>query len=157
MILSLTFVLTRKILILTNGFTCGTFDLFHAGHIIFLSKCKADCDKLTVGLHIDPSIERPLKNKPVQSVLERFIQLADSKYVDHIIPYETEADLEVIYNMYAMDRRFLGEEYIQSVNTGDYICKSLGIQTVFIARPHSFSSTELRGRIYNTEKKRRKK
>lgn len=142
---------------MTNGFTCGTFDLFHTGHVLFLASCKEKCDRLTIGLHIDPSKERLTKNRPVQGVFERWAQLAGSKYVDCIIPYETEEDLELIYSQYEIDKRFLGDEYQHTVNTGDNICKSLGIETVFIARPHSFSSTELRGRVYNAEKKRRKK
>ena len=90
-----------------KGFTAGSWDLLHAGHVIFLQKCKELCDSFVVGLHIDPSIERSYKNKPIQTVFERYIQLRP--FCDEIIPYETEKELEYILRVNKYDRRFLGD------------------------------------------------
>ena len=97
------------------GFTCGTYDLFHAGHNILLRDCRSQCDKLIVGLHTDPTIDRKEKNKPVQSVFERWIQLKNCSWVDEIIPYETETDLLNLLATTEINKRFLGEEF--------YACK----------------------------------
>lgn len=94
------------------GFICGAFDLLHAGHIHLFKEAKKYCDQLIVGLHVDPSIERKHKNKPIESLLERGIQLRSCKYVDQIIPYEMEADLELIFKYWNIDIRFLGTDYI---------------------------------------------
>ena len=94
-----------------KGFVCGAFDLLHAGHIHMLKQCKRKCNYLIVGLHVDPSIERPKKNKPVESLLERQIKLRACKYVDQIIIYEKEDDLKLIFAYFEPDVRFLGSDY----------------------------------------------
>jgi len=125
------------------GFTCGAFDLLHAGHILMLTEAREQCDWLIVGLHTDPTIDRSEKNKPVQSVLERYIQLRALSVVGEIIPYDTEKDLLAILNNFNINVRIIGEDYIGKDFTG----KDLPIQTYFNKRKHSFSSTELRNRI----------
>jgi len=125
------------------GFTCSAFDLLHAGHVIMLEECKKRCDVLIVGLQIDPSIDRSTKNKPVQSVYERWIQLKGCRYVDHIIPYATEADLLNLLVTQPIDVRFVGQEYETRAFTG----RHLGIDIEFNSRRHSWSSSELRERI----------
>ena len=106
------------------GFTCSTFDLLHAGHIEMLREAKSTCDHLIVGLQVDPSIDRAEKNKPIQSLVERHAQLDAVKYVDEIVPYVTERDLEDILAMYPINVRVLGEEYRTKDFTGKEICKS---------------------------------
>jgi len=96
------------------GIVFGSWDLLHAGHIHLLKQCKERCDYLIVGLHVDPSIERPEKNKPVESVLERQIKLEGCKFVDRIITYQTEADLTLIFKYFNIDVRFLGSDYKNS-------------------------------------------
>lgn len=130
-----------------KGFVCGAFDLLHAGHVNMLEKCKNNCDYLIVGLHVDPSIERTFKNKPVQSVYERYLLLKGSKFVDEIIPYETELDLENIFCTMPIDIRFLGEDYVDKQATGEKICNDLNIKIVHLVRKHTYSSSELRNRI----------
>ena len=129
------------------GFTCGAFDLFHAGHNIMLRDCKLQCDKLVVGLHTDPTIDRPNKNKPVQTVYERFVQLQNCKWVDEIIPYDTENDLQNLLATVIINRRFLGEDYLGKPVTGYTLCEKLNIKTIYLKRNHNFSSSELRERI----------
>tara|TARA_Y100000996_G_scaffold412869_2_gene399917 strand:+ start:172 stop:582 length:411 start_codon:yes stop_codon:yes gene_type:complete len=133
------------------GFTASTFDLLHAGHIIMLREAKDQCDHLIVGLQVDPSIDRPEKNKPVQTVVERYTQLQAVKYVDEIIPYSTEQDLEDILNLLPIDIRILGVEYREKDFTGRDICKNRGIQLYFNKRDHRFSSSDLRRRICNDD------
>lgn len=133
------------------GFTASTFDLFHAGHILMLREAKAHCDYLICGLQVDPSIDRNYKNKPVQTLTERFIQLSACKYVDEIVPYVTEADLEEILRAYPINIRILGEEYRHTNFTGRDICKSRDIALYFNKRDHSFSSSGLRTRVYNAQ------
>lgn len=125
------------------GFTCSSFDLFHAGHVLMLAEAKSQCDYLIVGLQTDPTIDRPEKNKPVQSVFERFIQLEACKHVDMIIPYATELDLLNLLKGIHIDVRILGEEYQDRSFTGDY----LTIELYFNKRNHTYSTTELRERI----------
>ena len=128
------------------GFTCSCFDLFHAGHIMMLKEAKSVCDYLIVGLQTDPTIDRSEKNKPVQSVFERFVQLQACKYVDEIVVYETEKDLLDILKSYPINVRVLGKEYEDKEFTGkdlDYI------QIYYNERKHSFSTTELRKRVIN--------
>lgn len=125
------------------GFTCSCFDLFHAGHIMMLKEAKTQCDYLIVGLQTDPTIDRPQKNKPVQSILERYIQVEACRYVDQIIPYATEKDLLDLLTSYPIDVRIIGEEYKNQQFTG----YNLPISVYFNSRQHSFSSTELRERI----------
>ncbi len=129
------------------GFTCSCFDLFHAGHVMMLKEAKTQCDYLIVGLQTDPTIDRPHKNKPIQSILERYIQLEACKYVDQIVPYATEKDLQDLLTSYAIDVRIIGEEYKNQRFTG----YDLPMSVYFNSRQHSFSSTELRERIANAE------
>jgi len=133
-----------------TGFTCSTFDLFHAGHIIMLEEAKRQCDFLIVGLQTDPTIDRPHKNKPVQSVFERFIQLKACKFVNEIIVYATEKELKDILLSYPIDVRILGEEYKDNSFTGH----DLDIELYFNKRKHSFSTTELRQRVIDAESKK---
>jgi len=128
---------------MVRGFTASAFDLLHAGHIAMLEEAKSKCGYLIVGLHTDPTIDRPTKNKPVQSVFERYIQLRGCKYVDEIIPYATEQDLENMLLMLKPDVRIVGEEYKDTEFTG----KDLPIKIHYNSRQHHFSSTELRNRI----------
>ena len=129
------------------GFTCSTFDLLHAGHIMMLREAKTVCDYLIVGLQTDPTIDRPEKNAPVQTLVERYIQLSGIEYVDEIIPYQTEQDLEDILNMFAIDVRILGEEYKDGKFTGRAICAKRGIELYYNKRDHRFSSSDLRKRV----------
>jgi len=130
-----------------TGFTCSTFDLLHAGHIQMLRDAKEQCEYLICGLQIDPSIDRPEKNAPVQTIVERYTQLNAVKYVDEIIPYQTERDLEDMLNMLHIDVRILGEEYKDGKFTGRAICSSRGIELHFNKREHRFSSSDLRNRV----------
>ena len=129
------------------GFTCSTFDLLHAGHIQMLRDAKEQCDYLICGLQIDPSLDRPEKNSPVQTIVERYTQLSAVKYVDEIVPYQTEIDLEDILNMLHIDVRILGEEYKNGKFTGRAICAKRGIELFFTKREHRFSSSDLRKRV----------
>ena len=129
------------------GFTCSTFDLLHAGHVQMLRDAKSVCDYLIVGLQTDPTIDRKDKNKPIQSIVERYVQLQAVKYVDEIITYSTEKDLEDILSMYKLDVRIVGEEYRDKNFTGKDICQKRGIQLYFNKRDHRFSSTDLRSRV----------
>ena len=129
------------------GFTCSTFDLFHAGHIMMLKDAKEQCDYLIVGLQTDPTIDRVEKNKPVQTVFERFIQLDACKYVDEVIVYATEKELMDILQSYDIDVRIIGEEYESKPFTG----KELSIEVYYNKRRHSFSTTELRKRVQEAE------
>lgn len=133
------------------GFTCSTFDLLHAGHVMMLREAKTVCDYLIVGLQTDPSIDRQEKNKPVQTLVERYIQLEAIEYVDEIIPYQTETDLEDILNMFDINVRILGEEYKDGKFTGRAICAKRGIELYYNKRDHRFSSSDLRKRVANNE------
>ena len=128
------------------GFTCGAFDLLHAGHIIMLRESSALCDRLLVGLQTDPSIDRPNKNKPIQSIYERYVQLSALKYVYRIIPYDTENSLRDVLTTEPIHVRFLGEDHRDKPFTGD----DLDIKIIYTQRDHSFSSSELRKRIENS-------
>lgn len=132
------------------GFTCSTFDLFHAGHIMMLKEAKAKCDYLIVGLQSDPSVDRDWKNRPVQTLFERFVQLQACKYVDEVVPYTTEKELMDILLSYPIDIRIIGEEYMNKQFTGH----DLPIAIHFNSRQHSFSTTELRNRVANAENKK---
>lgn len=133
------------------GFTASTFDLLHAGHVSMLREAKEQCDYLICGLQMDPSVDRPTKNSPIQTVVERYTQLNAVKYVDEIVPYATEKDLEDILEMYHIDVRILGEEYRDKDFTGKDICKKRGIQLYFNKRDHRFSSSDLRNRVSETQ------
>jgi glycerol-3-phosphate cytidylyltransferase len=131
------------------GFTCSTFDLFHAGHLLMLEEAKKQCDWLIVGLQTDPTIDRPTeKNKPVQSVFERFVQVESCKYVDKVIPYATEKELKDILLSYPIHVRILGEEYVNKPFTGS----DLDMEFYFNKRRHSFSTSELRQRVIEAKK-----
>jgi len=137
------------------GFTCSTFDLFHAGHVAMLEECKQNCDYLIVGLQTDPSIDRKEKNKPIQSIIERYVQLSACKYVDEIVPYETENDLLDYLRLHerTINVRFVGEEYADKDFTGRELTSTFGDDNKMIIyynrRSHNFSSSELRERIQN--------
>jgi len=134
------------------GFTCSTFDLLHAGHILMLAEAKSICDYLIVALQTDPSIDRPnTKNKPVQSVVERYVQLSAVKFVDQIIVYQTEKDLEDMLMFLPITVRIIGEEYEGKEFTGKNICEDRGIKIWYNSRKHRFSSSELRQRTYQSE------
>lgn len=126
-----------------KGFTCGAFDLLHAGHIIMLKEIKAQCDYLIVGLQTDPSIDRPNKHKPIETVEERIIRLKGCKYVDKIITYDTELDLYNLLKEIKPDIRFLGEDWKGKQFTG----YDLPIKTIFNSRLHNYSSSNLIKRI----------
>ena len=138
------------------GFNCSSCDLFHAGHVTMLKMEKKMCDHLIVALQVDPTIDRPgIKNKPVQSVYERYVQLQGCRYVDEILVYETESDLLNLIQTQNIDVRFLSEEYKDRDFTGKQYCIDNGIELFFHLRRHQYSSTELRNRVYNLEKKKR--
>jgi len=134
------------------GFTCSTFDLLHAGHILMLAEAKSVCDFLIVGLQSDPTIDRPgVKNKPVQSIVERYVQLSAVKFVDEIIVYNTEKDLEDMLMFLPITVRIIGEEYEGKEFTGRQVCEERGIKFFYNSRKHRFSSSELRKRTYESE------
>ena len=126
------------------GITASTFDLLHAGHVAMLREAKTQCDHLICALQVDPSIDRSEKNSPVQTLVERWTQLDGVKYVDEIIPYQTEKDLEDILQMYNLDIRVIGEEYKNGKFTGRAICAARGIEIYFNKRDHRFSTSDLR-------------
>jgi len=136
------------------GITASTFDLLHAGHIMMLSECKKHCDYLICALQNDPSVDRAQKNSPVQSIVERQIQLAACTFVDDIVVYNTEKDLEDILLALPVDVRILGVEYADKDFTGKRECQKKGIEIVHNSRDHSFSSTQLRTRVLERERER---
>jgi glycerol-3-phosphate cytidylyltransferase len=133
------------------GITFSAFDLLHAGHVAMLEEAKGVCDYLIVGLHIDPSLERSNKNKPIQSLIERQIQLKGCKYVDEIICYETEQDLLNLLNMVKWHVRIIGEEYKGKAFTGwtEFDKPNSTKEIYYNSRRHGFSSTDLRQRFIN--------
>lgn len=131
------------------GITFSTFDLFHAGHVKMLEEAKSICDYLIVGLQLDPSIDRPEKNSPSQTIIERYIQLKGNKHIDEIIPYMSEKDVEDILMSFKIDIRIIGEEYKEKDFTGKKYCIKKGIKIYYNSRDHRFSSTELRQQIVN--------
>ena len=134
------------------GITFSTFDLFHAGHVAMLAEAKNHCDYLIAGIQTDPTIDRPdTKNPPVQSIVERQIQLAACRYVDEVVVYQTEQDLIDIILTLPIDVRILGVEYEGKTFTGNEECYSRGIELVFNERDHSFSSSSLRRRVAAAE------
>jgi len=134
------------------GLTASTFDLLHAGHVEMLRDAKQQCDYLICALQIDPSIDRAEKNKPVQSIVERYTQLQAVRFVDEIIPYLSELDLEDILQMRKIDTRILGVEYRDKDLTGRDICKARDIDLYFNKRDHRFSTSGLRERVQNASK-----
>jgi len=137
------------------GFNCSSFDLFHAGHVAMLKMEKELCDYLKVALQVDPSVDRPgIKNKPAQTIYERYIQLQGCKYVDEILLYDTESDLLNLIQSQTMHIRFLSEEYLNRDFTGKQYCMQNNIELHYHKRQHNFSSSELRNRIFTLEKQR---
>lgn len=133
------------------GITFSSFDLLHAGHIKMLEEAKTVCDYLIVGLQIDPSHDRPTKNKPTQTIVERYIQLKAVDAVDEIIPYYTEEDLLDILKSFVIDVRIIGDDYLDRDFTGKKYCEEKGIEIFYNKRDHRFSSSDLRKRIYEAE------
>jgi glycerol-3-phosphate cytidylyltransferase len=134
------------------GITFSTFDMLHAGHVAMLSEAKNHCDYLIAGLQTDPTIDRPdTKNKPVQSIVERQIQLAACRYVDEVVVYSTEQDLTDLLLILPVDVRILGVEYRDSDFSGRHECAMRGIELIFNGRDHSFSSSGLRQRVVMAE------
>jgi glycerol-3-phosphate cytidylyltransferase len=142
---------------LTIGITFSQFDLLHAGHIAMLAEAKNHCDYLIAGLQNNAAWDRPQKNAPIQSLVERQIQLSAVRFVDEIVVYNTEKDLEDILLTLPLDVRILGVEYMKSEFTGRAICEKRKIELVFNGRDHSFSSTNLRERVWQAENTKRYK
>jgi len=133
------------------GITFSTFDLFHAGHVKMLEEAKRQCDYLIVGLQLDPSVDRPNKNEPSQSIIERYIQLKGSKYIDEIVPYVSEQDLEDILKSFNINVRIIGDEYKDKSFTGKDYCDEKGIDIYYNSRDHRFSSSGLRKQVKKLE------
>ena len=139
------------------GIVFSSFDLLHAGHVAMLSEAKNHCDYLICGLQTDPTIDRPeTKNKPIQSIVERQIQLAACRYVDEVVVYSTEQDLVDLLLILPVDVRILGVEYADKEFTGKSECELRGIDIVYNGRDHSFSSSSLRKRVYDSESSKRR-
>lgn len=136
------------------GITFSQFDMLHAGHIAMLSEAKNHCDYLIAGLQNNAKWDRPEKNEPVQSIVERQIQLSATRYVDEIVIYNTEKDLEDLLLILPVDVRILGVEYKDKEFTGKAICQQRGIEIVYNGRDHSFSSSSLRKRVAEAESKK---
>ncbi len=136
------------------GITFSAFDLLHAGHIKMLEDAKRQCDYLIVGLQTDPTLDRPEKNRPTQTVVERYIQLKGCRFVDEIVPYATEQDLEDILTSFKIDVRIIGDEYREKQFTARAFCELNGIELYFNTRNHRFSSTSLRKEVADKELKR---
>ena len=134
------------------GITFSSFDLFHSGHVAMLKEAKSNCDHLMVGVQTNPTIDRPEKNKPIQSVFERYVQLEGCKYIDQLVPYATEKEIEDILLTYKIDKRFIGEEYKTKEFTGKQLCVDNDIELYYNKRQHSFSTTNLRTRIVEAGK-----
>ena len=135
-----------------TGITFSCFDLFHAGHIKMLEEAKTQCDYLIVGLQVDPTLDRPEKNTPIQTVVERYIQLKSCKFIDEIVPYATEQDLLDILSSFKINVRIIGEEYKKINFTGKDYCIKKGIELYYNKREHRFSSSGLRKQVYNVER-----
>tara|TARA_B110000503_G_C7057567_1_gene375169 strand:- start:271 stop:729 length:459 start_codon:yes stop_codon:yes gene_type:complete len=136
------------------GITFSQFDMLHAGHVAMLSEARNHCDYLIAGLQNNAKWDRPEKNEPIQSIVERQIQLAATRYVDEIVVYNTEKDLEDLLLILPIDVRILGVEYKDKAFTGNEICAKRGIELVFNGRDHSFSSSSLRKRVAEAESKK---
>lgn len=134
------------------GFNCSCFDLFHAGHVTMLKMEKERCDYLKVALQVDPTADRPgLKNKPVQSIYERYAQVQACRYVDEILLYDTEKELLNLIMTQDMHIRFLSDEYLYRDFTGKQYCMDNGIELFYHKRQHTYSTSELRNRVYELE------
>ena len=139
------------------GITFSAFDLLHAGHIKMLEEAKTICDYLIVGLQLDPTLDRPNKNKPTQSIVERYIQLKACRSVDEIIPYNTEADLMDILKSFVIDVRVIGDDYRETNFTGKEYCEQKGIDIYYNKRDHRFSSSALKKAVFEQELNKIKK
>ena len=128
------------------GITCSTFDLLHAGHVVMLEEAKRHCDYLIAALQVDPTQDRKEKNKPIQSVVERQIQLAAVRFVDEIVVYNTEKELDDIFLTLPINVRIIGEEYKDKDFTAKKICYKRKIEIIYNKRDHSFSTTDLKKR-----------
>lgn len=137
---------------LTKGLTASSFDLLHAGHIQMLEDAKGECDYLICALQTDPSVDRPEKNKPIQSLYERYIQLRAVRWVDDIIPYTTEEELLQLTEIIHPDVRIIGEEYKEKDFTGKDYCQKNGINIYYNRRQHALSTSDLRKRVANGQK-----
>lgn len=133
------------------GITFSAFDLLHAGHIKMLEDAKRQCDYLICGLQTDPTIDRPEKNQPIQTVVERYIQLKACSFVDEVVPYATEQDLEDLLRSFKIDVRILGDEYKEKNFTGRTYCEEKGIELYYNSRDHRFSSSNLRKEVVEKE------
>ncbi|MFZ2150118.1 MAG: adenylyltransferase/cytidyltransferase family protein [Minisyncoccia bacterium] len=133
-----------------RGFTCGAMDLLHAGHILMLKECKTQCDFLVVGLQTDPTIDRPEKNKPIETLEERLIRLEGCKYVDGVVTYDTEEDLYQLLLKLKPDLRFMGADWKSKKNYSRDKLPSM--QVIYNSRDHGYSSSDLRKRIMNSQK-----
>ena len=133
------------------GITCSTFDFLHAGHVVMLEEAKRHCDYLIAALQVDPTIDREDKSRPIQSIVERQIQLAGVKFVDDIVMYNTEKDLEDLFLTLPLDVRIIGEEYRNNLFTARTICHKRNIAIIYNKRDHSFSTTDLRNRTVRSE------
>ena len=133
------------------GITFSTFDLFDDGHVKMIEEAKRQCDYLIVGLQLDPSLDRPEKNSPSQSIIERYIQLKGSKHIDEVVPYVSEQDLEDILRSFKIDVRIIGEEYRDKNFTGRDYCEQNGIEIYYNSRDHRFSSSGLRNQVKEAE------
>lgn len=136
------------------GITFSAFDLLHAGHIKMLEEAKTVCDYLIVALQLDPTLDRPNKNKPTQSIVERYIQLKACRSVDEIIPYNTEEDLLDILKSFVIDVRIIGDDYRDVNFTGKEYCEQKGIEIYYNKRDHRFSSSALKKAVYEQELKK---
>lgn len=133
------------------GFTSVVGDLLHAGHVLMLDECKRHCDYLYVGIIADPTTDRPEKNKPIQSLFERYVQLVAHRAVDEVVPLGGEADLELALRSLPINIRFVGDDYRDKAFTGKKTCQELGIEIFYNSRAHGLSSTELRRRVADGE------
>ena len=131
------------------GFTCSSFDLLHAGHVAMLAEAKQNCDYLIVGLQNDPSVDRPEKNKPIQSIFERQLQITACRFVDEVVVYNTEDDVLDILKTLPIDVRVIGSDYMEKDFTGKQYCVDNNIEIVYNSRDHSFSTSGLRDRVKN--------
>ena len=139
------------------GITFSAFDLLHAGHIKMLEEAKTVCDYLIVGLQLDPTLDRPNKNRPTQTIVERYIQLKACRSVDEIIPYNSEQDLMDILQSFVIDVRIIGDDYRDKDFTGKKYCEEKGIEIFYNKRDHRFSSSSLKKSIFEQEAERIKK
>lgn len=129
------------------GFTCGAFDLMHAGHVLMFEEAKQQCEYLIVGLQTDPTIDRPSKNKPIESVTERYVKLKAIKWIDEVVPYTTEQDLLLMLQMLPIDVRVVGADYIGKDFTGKQYCMDEGIHLFYNNRGHNLSTSDIRARV----------